>query len=71
MPRETDFFFFVSRHNEHAVLFVPNSIVSEHVVLSRSPSETRAVTSDFWVIMPSVDDDDVAGLLLTRHILYI
>lgn len=48
-----------------------NSVVSEHAVLSQSPSETRAVTSDFWVIMPSVDDDDVAGLLLTRHILYI
>lgn len=41
------------------------------VLISQSPSETRAVTSDFGVIMPSVYDDDVAGLLLTRHVLYI
>lgn len=64
------FFFCVSRHNEHARTVCANSTVADHVVLSRSPSERGAVTSDFGVIMPSVDDD-VAGLLLTRHVLYI
>lgn len=43
--------------------FVP-TLLYQCILISRSPSETRAVASDFWVIMPSVGDDDyVAGLL--------
>lgn len=60
---------FVSRHNEHAVLFVPTPS-HQSMLISQGPSETRALTSDFGGIMPSVGDD-VAGLLLTRHVLYI
>lgn len=38
--------FFVSRHNEHAVLLVP-TLLYQSTLISQSPSETRAVTSDF------------------------
>lgn len=49
-----------------------NSIVSEYIDLTE-PKWNKSCDQWLWVIVPSVDDDDddVTGLLLTRHILYI
>lgn len=46
-----------------------NSGVSEYVALTE-PKWNKSCGQWLWVIMPSVDDD-VAGLLLTRHVLCI
>lgn len=65
--REIELFFFCFKAQRCTVC--ANSIVSEYVDLTE-PDWNESCDQRLWVIMPSVDDD-VAGLLLTRHIMYV
>lgn len=64
---ESNWIFFCIKAQRTCCTVCADAIVSVDLT---EPKWNKSCYQWLWVIMPSVDDD-VAGLLLTRHILYI